>query len=435
LLNGTALTATSSGRGYAGLVTRPDLTPPRLCATTTEVTDDAPLIDYLPSTDGYAWIRRGEGMVGWGEVVRHKPESLAAADVWWQELAETVEHRFIGRSGSRGPGVVAFGSFVFDPDNTADQSTLVVPQVIVRRHQGKTWITRVGSDAAVVDQTVPSPLEAPRQVEFDFGALTPDDWAEVVAEAVRRIGTGGLDKVVLARDVTAMAANELDARFLVAQLTHRYPRCWTYLVDGLVGSTPEMLVRRESGLATSRVLAGTIRRTGDGARDLALAVALAQSSKDLEEHEYAVRSVAAALAPLCSGMNVPDAPYVLDLPNVLHLATDVTAVADPSANALTLAAALHPTAAVCGTPTHLARATIAELEHLDRGRYAGPVGWIGTDGDGEWAIALRCGQIDDTDRRRIRLFAGCGIVAGSDPGAELAESVAKLLPMRYALTE
>jgi menaquinone-specific isochorismate synthase len=183
----------------------------------------------------------------------------------------------------------------------------------------------------------------------------------------------------------------------------------------------------------SRVLAGTIRRTGDDNRDLNLAAALAKSSKDLQEHEYAVASVARALAPFCSGMNVPESPYILGLPNVLHLATDVTGVADRGVSALALAAALHPSAAVCGTPTDRARAVIAELEHLDRERYAGPVGWLDAAGNGEWAIALRCGLVSETDPRQIRLFAGCGIVAGSDPAAELAESVAKLVPMRDAL--
>ena len=251
--------------------------------------------------------------------------------------------------------------------------------------------------------------------------------------ALDRIAQGAVDKVVLARDLLAVAADDIDPRWLATRLAASYTRCWTYVMDGLIGATPEMLVRLEAGLATSRVLAGTIRRTGDEIGDLALAAALAKSSKDLDEHEYAVRSVARALAPYCSGMNVPDAPYVLELPNVLHLATDVTAVADRGASSLTLAAALHPSAAVCGTPTDAAKATIAELEHLDRERYAGPVGWIDASGDGEWAIALRCGQISETDPRQIRLFAGCGIVAGSDPAAELAESNAKLVPMRDAL--
>ncbi len=193
-------------------------------------------------------------------------------------------------------------------------------------------------------------------------------------------------------------------------------------------------MRQEAGLATSRVLAGTIRRSGDNERDLALAAALARSSKDLEEHEYAVRSVAGALAPFCSGMNVPDAPYVLELPERLapgHRRHRRGRTGTPPRSGL--AAALHPSAAVCGTPTEQAKAVIAELEQLDRGRYAGPVGWIDAHGDGEWGIALRCGQLNDTDPRQIRLFAGCGIVAGSDPEAELAEAGAKLVPMRDAL--
>jgi menaquinone-specific isochorismate synthase len=221
----------------------------------------------------------------------------------------------------------------------------------------------------------------------------------------------------------------------VTRLATDYARCWTYLLDGFVGATPEMLVRQEGGLVTSRVLAGTIRRSGNDVHDTALAAGLAQSSKDVEEHEYAVSSVARALAPYCFGMNVPDTPYVLELPNVLHLATDVTGVANSGASSLALAAALHPSAAVCGTPTAVARDTIAQLEHLDRERYAGPVGWMDAHGDGEWAIALRCGQISETDPRQIRLFAGCGIVAGSNPSAELAESNAKLVPMRDALGE
>jgi menaquinone-specific isochorismate synthase len=250
---------------------------------------------------------------------------------------------------------------------------------------------------------------------------------------VTRINAGQLDKVVLARELLAIADEPIDARRLVTRLAEEYPACWTYHIEGLVGATPEMLIRREAGLATSRVLAGTIQRTSDAEQDLALGAALSQSGKDLQEHEYAVASVAESLAPYCSGMNVPDAPYVLELPNVLHLATDVTAVAAPEASSLRLAAALHPSAAVCGTPTVVARQTIAEIEQLDRDRYAGPVGWIDADGDGEWAIALRCGKIDPDDPRQIRLYAGCGIVAESDPVAELAESVAKLVPMRDAL--
>jgi menaquinone-specific isochorismate synthase len=170
------------------------------------------------------------------------------------------------------------------------------------------------------------------------------------------------------------------------------------------------------------------------------AAQLARSSKDLEEHELAVVSVADALEPFCTSLNVPEQPFVLHLPNVMHLASDVTGVlarpaegAAPSA--LALAAALHPSAAVCGTPTTAARELIREIEGMDRGRYAGPVGWMGADGDGEWGIALRSARLDDQDPHRARLFAGCGVVAASDPTAELAESEAKLIPMRWSLRD
>ena len=277
------------------------------------------------------------------------------------------------------------------------------------------------------------PAQPPQDVAFVDGARSGAEWESVVADAVRRISAGSLEKVVLARDLVAESASPLDVRWPLRQLADNYPSCWTFHVDGLFGATPEMLVRRERGLVTSRVLAGTIRPTGDDDHDLALAASLARSSKDLEEHEYAVRSVADALAPHCTSMNVPETPFVLHLPNVMHLATDVTGVVageTPSTTALGLASALHPSAAVGGTPTADAVALIAEIEGIERGRYAGPVGWIDAAGDGEWGIALRCGEVDGS---RVRLFAGCGIVADSDPEAELAESQAKLVPVRDAL--
>nr|WP_091417805.1 isochorismate synthase [Friedmanniella luteola] len=410
-------------------------TPPPLHVSTVEIADPGPLEALLPRDGALAWVRRGDGMVAWGEVDRYKPTSISDAEEWWSGLSRDVVVSAELADAPVGAGLVAFGSFVFDPDS-AGRSALVVPRTVVGRRDGRAWLTRISAGPETAPGPVPTPTEPPRAptgLRWSEGALSPPAWQHAVGQAVRRIGTGALDKVVLARDVVATADDEIDPRWLVARLADRYASCWTYLVDGLVGATPEMLVRREGGLVTSRVLAGTIRRSAAGGADLQLGAALARSSKDLEEHEYAVASVARALAPFCSGIHVPDAPYVLELPNVLHLATDVTAVARPGASALGLAAALHPSAAVCGTPTDVARALIPALEHLDRERYAGPVGWVDGRGDGEWAIALRCGQVEETDPRRIRLFAGCGIVAGSDPEAELAESVAKLLPMREAL--
>jgi menaquinone-specific isochorismate synthase len=333
-----------------------------------------------------------------------------------------------------GTGLVCFGSFAF-ADEPGD-SVLVVPEVVVGRRGDRTWVTTVSTASISAPPHLRSydDAPAPQDVTFADGALSGTAWESVVAEAVRRINAGALEKVVLARDLVATASADVDVRWPLRRLAEDYPMCWTFHVDGLVGATPEMLVRRERGLVTSRVLAGTIRRTGDDERDLALAATLARSSKDLEEHEYAVRSVADALAPHCTSMNVPEAPFVLHLPNVMHLATDVAGVAldaDDRSSSLTLAEALHPSAAVGGTPTAEATALITEIEGMDRGRYAGPVGWMDASGDGEWGIALRSAEVDGP---RVRLFAGCGIVADSDPESELAEAQAKFVPMRDAVT-
>ncbi len=409
-----------------------------LVVRTVAVDDPGPLLALLPASDahgGTAWVRRGEGLVGWGEaaVLRTSgPDRFADARSWWESHARSAVVR--DEVAEHGTGLVCFGSFAF-ADAPGD-SVLVVPEVVVGRRGERTWVTTISAAGITTPPTLTphEEAEAPRDVTFADGALSGTAWESVVAEAVRRINAGDLEKVVLARDLVATAAEDVDVRWPLRRLAEDYPMCWTFHVDGLFGATPEMLVRRERGLVTSRVLAGTIRRTGDDERDLALAATLARSSKDLEEHEYAVRSVADALAPQCTSMNVPEAPFVLHLPNVMHLATDVAGVALDAADvasSLTLAEALHPSAAVGGTPTDTAIALIAEIEGMDRGRYAGPVGWMDATGDGEWGIALRSAEVDGP---RVRLFAGCGIVADSDPEAELAEAQAKFVPVRDALT-
>jgi menaquinone-specific isochorismate synthase len=407
--------------------------PGPLVVRTRAVDDPGPLLDLLPP-DGIAWIRRGDGMVAFGEVARVEvsgPHRFARADEQWRQLVRGAVVR--DDVGVAGTGPVAFGTFTFADEGP---SVLVVPEVVVGRRDGRAWVTTCTRGdrvpAAPHHSRQPAP-PSPGRVRYRHGALRPRAWVAAVGAALDEIGRGELEKVVLAREVRATAAHPVDPRWPLGRLADQYPHCWTFHVDGVLGATPEMLVRLERGLATSRVLAGTIRRTGDDAADLALAASLARSSKDLEEHELAVRSVADALAAHCSSTNVPETPFVLHLPNVMHLATDVTGVVPDGSSALALVAHLHPSAAVCGTPTASARAAIARLERLDRGRYAGPVGWVDAHGDGEWALALRCAELDRDDPRRLRLFAGCGIVAGSDPDDELAESEAKLTPMRDAL--
>jgi menaquinone-specific isochorismate synthase len=422
-------------------VTEPDTLPltgsetAPLVVRTVAVDEPAELLSLLPDDECTAWVRRGEGLVGWGTAAVCRTagaDRFAEAQRWWADLARTAVVRDeVDRPGT---GLVCFGSFAFADDPGA--SVLVVPEVVVGRRGRTTWLTTigVGSIPATPEIEPAQAPPAPLGVRFADGAMSGTDWVGVVAEAVRRIDEGRLEKVVLARDLVATADDDVDVRWPLQRLAESYPTCWTFHVDGLFGATPELLLRRERGLVTSRVLAGTIRRTGDDARDLALAATLARSSKDLEEHEYAVRSVADALAPHCSSMNVPEAPFVLHLPNVMHLATDVAGVvhdmADPAGSSLDLAASLHPSAAVGGTPTDVAVELIAEIEGMQRGRYAGPVGWMDASGDGEWGIALRSAELDGS---RVRLFAGCGIVAGSDPEAELAEAQAKFVPVRDAL--
>jgi menaquinone-specific isochorismate synthase len=401
------------------------------------VEDPGDLLALLPDASGTAWVRNGDGLVGWGvaAVLRTEgPDRFAEAREWWSEHSRTAVVR--DEVDLPGSGLVCFGSFAF-ADEPGD-SVLVVPEVVVGRRGGRGWVTTTSAAAISAPPAIgpaddPAP---PSNVTFSDGAMSGAAWETVVAEAVRRINAGDLEKVVLARDLVATAGEDVDVRWPLRRLAESYPMCWTFHVDGLFGATPEMLVRRERGLVTSRVLAGTIRRTGDDERDIALAATLARSSKDLEEHEYAVRSVAESLAPHCTSMNVPEAPFVLHLPNVMHLATDVAGVthetddSDSAVSSLGLAEALHPSAAVGGTPTDRARALITEIESMDRGRYAGPVGWMDAAGDGEWGIGLRSAEIDGP---RVRLFAGCGIVADSDPEAELAEAQAKFVPVRDAL--
>ena len=401
---------------------------------TTEILGEHPSLTSIATEFDVSttWIRGGEGLVGFGVYKKFEvsgEDRFKEAHKWWQQiLAEfTIQNNVHGI----GTGPILFTSFTFDPKDTSE---LIIPKIIIGQRNGKSWITWIG------DQKQPDI----RKIEISFqsgeitwanGTVEEEKWRNQVSKAIDAIKSGRLEKVVLARDLKANSTTKIDLNNLLQKLEIEYPSTWVFLVDGLVGATPELLVRLNKSLITSRVLAGTIQKTGNEDRDLALAASLAKSSKDLEEHEYAVKSVADSLAPFCSSTNVPESPFVLHLSNVMHLATDVTGVLNDSAkqaDIFTLIENLHPTAAVCGTPTNVAKKLISELETMNRSRYAGPVGWIDAQGDGEIAIALRCGELSDGNKS-IRIFAGCGIVAGSDPITEYAESQAKLMPMRTAL--
>jgi menaquinone-specific isochorismate synthase len=524
---------------------------------TIPITDPGGLVGALPEPAALAWIRHGEGLVGWGEAARITlpagEDRFTAGEKWLRELFEGAQ--VDDQVGAPGCGPVAFGSFTFD--STSDGSVLVVPSTIIGRRGGQSWMTTIGETLPPVDhgQAGPSqrgsagapspngqpgwaavlgphgqrgqqgllrpdgqpgqagipradgqpgprgalladevryldrplsrngsrppgrplgdrapssaavtpglasspahqawssqdgivssngaarlhrPLPGTSEVRWHDGSLAAPDWELAVAAAVGRIQAGHLRKVVLARDLYATASTDIDARLLLHQLAGRYPECYTFACAGLVGATPELLIRRQDTDISSLVLAGTVPRGRDAAEDATLGASLLSSAKDIEEHEYAVASVRTALARLCDELVVDSRPSLLRLANVQHLATGISGRLAQGTDGhehsvLALAAALHPPGAVCGTPTEAAMELIRELEGMDRGRYAGPVGWIDARGNGEWGIALRCAEIDGP---RARLFAGGGIVAGSDPAAELAETQAKFSVMQFAL--
>ena len=400
---------------------------------TVEVDPAVDLLGLLPEGSGVSWVRRGEGLVGWGERARLEvrgPHALAEAAAWWAALVPAlVDEDPVGVPGG---GPVLFAGVAYDP--VRDSSVFVVPEVVVGRRDGVAWVT-TAADRDVADVLRParsSPGPAPR-LRYADGALDPASWCAAVAAAVRRIEAGALDKVVLARDLRVDADAPLEPRRLLRRLAERFPDCWTFALDGLLGATPELLLRRTGRRLSARVLAGTAPR-GAGAEDDRLARALLGSAKDLGEHRLAVDSLAGALRPHTTGLSVPDAPSLLTLANVRHLATDVTGTQRAGGpGLLELVGAVHPTAAVGGSPRAAAAAVIDELEGMPRGRYAGPVGWLDARGDGEFGLALRCAEL--TGPASARLFAGCGIVRGSDPAAELAETQAKFAAVQAALED
>ncbi|KAA5830538.1 isochorismate synthase [Saccharopolyspora hirsuta] len=359
-----------------------------------------------PSPRGVVcWLRGGAGLIGWGEAARIEvagPDRFDRAAAAWRAFVERLD--------GDAAHAVAFASFSFDERG---RSVLVVPRVLVRCTGGRARTTTIGAAPAEVFV----PVARPAAVRWHDGRLPAPRWRAAVAEAVRRMRSGELDKVVLARDLVAEADEPLDPRFLIEELTSRHPQCWTFAVDDLVGATPEMLLRREGDRMTSRVLAGSSWTGHD----------LLTSRQHLDEHHYAVASLVSATAPHCTEVRT-SGPSELHLRNISHLATDV--VARTTTGLFELARAVHPTAAVGGTPRDAALRLIAELEGLDRGGYAGPVGWVDAAGDGELGIALRCARLTG---RRARLFAGCGLIADSDPDAEVRESEAKFAAVRDAI--
>lgn len=401
---------------------------PQLTAETQVVEHISSLLPLLDADHPLLFMRRGEGVAGVGEALRLEfsgRDRIAEAAETWRRIAAAAH--VIDPVRLSGSGLVAFGAFTFDASSER-ASVLIVPEVIIGRRDGITWMTRINS---ATTRVAPTKFGPEYRLGLHEGTLGAAGYQAAVARAVSAIEAGELRKVVIARDLVGHLPTGGDLRRLLFELSLSYPDTWTFAIDGLIGSSPETLVRVNKGAVTARVLAGSIARGGDATADHDAAIALATSTKDLDEHRFAVESVLTTLAPHSRGIAASEIPFTLKLPNLWHLASDVEGVLSDGSMALDLVDALHPTAAVAGAPTDLALEFIAEVEPFDRQRYAGPVGWIDGNGDGKWAVALRSAEVaaDGT----ITAFAGAGIVTGSDPTRELAETTLKFRPIVEAL--
>jgi len=421
--------------------TRPS--PTRLVSRTRLLSDPGDLLDSLGS-DGAAWLHDGGGLVTSGVAARIAvgpgPDRFrrAADDV--SDLLATIEADDPLRLPGTGP--LAVGALPF---HSRARGELVVPAVIVgRTADGIAWVTETGpATTEPGDIGDPGLGGAPTRLSVapveGAGATGPGDrgddgrkaWTAAVHDAVARIASGPLAKVVLARQIVVDADRAIDRRVVLDQLRIGDPTSFTYAVGGFVGASPELLVRRRGDRVLSRPMAGTATRGITPADDERMVAALAASPKEAEEHALVVRAVREALEPVCIDLVAGAHPDAVRLATVTHLATTVAGhLVEPAPSALGLVGLLHPTPAVGGLPRADALTAIAELEAFDRGLYAGPVGWVDSRGDGDWAVALRCARIDGA---RACLVAGAGIMADSDPDAEWDETEAKLEPMLRAL--
>ena len=421
-------------------------------------------------SDGVLWQHEGFGLAGRGvalriELPRGLTDAAAVAGVAESLAAIQRGDDFAGP----GTGAVALGALPFVRDAPG---SLVVPRVVIGRRDSEAWITTIAgagdrpSAARLADQMAADALGGfadPRPAPSQFtltSVMDHDDWGHLVAGAVARIDDGELGKVVLARQVNVTANRPFVTSDVLSRLLALYPTCMVFRVDGFLGASPELLIERRGAHVASHPLAGTIGRSGDLATDEALIAGLLASPKERREHAYVIEGLRRTLGPLCESLDIPDKPTVLELRNVSHLATRLTgvlsAVPDVSTGthsghargqssssggepahpgprvptALQLVAEVHPTPAVGGTPTDEAVAYIGKVEGFDRGRYAGPVGWMDARGDGSWAIGLRSAHVDGD---HASMYAGVGVVAGSRPRAELQETQLKLQALLAAL--
>ncbi len=399
-------------------------------------------VDPVPlgAATGMLWRSEGLAMAGVGEALRipvDRSAGVAGAVTAQDLLAELAGPDEVELAGT---GPVAFAAMPFAPDAPGE---LVVPELVVAGGaDGRRWITLVGDGSVEPADALAAALEAPpapapgaASTALELSSpIPPEVWRDQIVGAARdRIRSGALTKAVLARELRIEADRPIEEREVLLRLAALHPSATVFALDGFVGASPELLVSRVTDVVRAHPMAGTAARASDPVVDQRAAAALLASDKDRWEHRITIDWLLDELLPFCSYVDAEPEPTIVSLANVHHLGTRVEGrLSSPPASVLELVAALHPTPAVGGDPQAEALALIAELEGIDRGRYAGPAGWVDGAGNGAFVVAIRSAQIDG---HTARLLAGVGVVADSDPDAELAETRAKLQAVLPALLQ
>ena len=384
-----------------------------------EFVDTGPDLNDIARGDGSLFVRDGAGVAGRGCAAR-VPIDEAVAFLRSIEHDSTVDDAV----------PLAIGNVPFVPGSTGE---LTVPEVTVVKRDGHAWVTAI--DGADVGRALEPPAEpVPTGSSWTIRPTVPEDhYLEAVATARDAVRDGHLTKAVIARPIEVSCDREIDVHAVLRRLKGTFGSSYRYSIDGFVGASPELLVEVDGPIVRSHPLAGTAPRTGDLDDDARLAAELQASAKNQIEHRVVIDDVHDRLLPWASYLDWEPEPSIVTVANVQHLGTRMEGMlSQPGPTVVELVRALSPTPALGGHPRDAALALIERVEGFERGRYGGAVGWVDASGDGTWAVAIRCAEFSE-DRRSARLVAGGGIVADSDPLAELAETQAKFQAMLSAI--
>ena len=386
---------------------------------TTQFFDAAVDLNDVAGGDGYLFVRDGVGFAGQG--IAHSVSADTAAD-----FLRTIDH---DNQTSLDVGPIAIGNIAFQRMAPA---TLVIPRKVVGKDEaGNCWITTIDDAPPTIS---PALASQPKPSTFNVEPITPiETYKKAVLAARDAVRSGAITKAVIAREIRVTSSIPIDVHAVLLRLRATFARSYRYSINGFIGASPELLVEIKGDRIRSHPLAGTTPRTGDPKTDDELARKLIASMKDQVEHRVVIDVIHEMLLPWCSYLDWEPEPSVLQVANVQHLGTLIEGhLSAVRPSVMEIVRTLSPTPALGGHPRDAALALIADVEELDRGPYGGAVGWVDGSGNGTWAVAIRCAELSD-DRLTARLIAGGGIVAASDPDAELAETQAKFQAMLSAI--